>query len=73
MQQAIIWTNGDSIHSRIYAALGGDELMPATPYMYYIISFMWRYIHSGVSMVAVDVLVPIGCQDIYNHCDDLGQ
>ena len=25
-QQAIIWTNADLIHWRIYAALGGDEL-----------------------------------------------
>ena len=25
-QQAIIWTNADPIHWRIYAALGGDEL-----------------------------------------------
>ena len=25
-RQAIIWTNADSIHWRIYAALGGDEL-----------------------------------------------
>ena len=25
-RQAIIWTNADSIHCRIYAALGGDEL-----------------------------------------------
>ena len=25
-QQAIIWTNADHIHWRIYAALGGDEL-----------------------------------------------
>ena len=27
MWQAIIWTNADPIHWRIYAALGGDELM----------------------------------------------
>ena len=26
MQQAIIWTNADLIHRRIYAALGRDEL-----------------------------------------------
>ena len=26
-QQAIIWTNADPIHWRIYVALGGDELM----------------------------------------------
>ena len=26
MRQAIIWTNADPIHWRIYAALGGDEL-----------------------------------------------
>ena len=26
MQLAIIWTNADPIHWRIYAALGGDEL-----------------------------------------------
>ena len=26
MWQAIIWTNADPIHWRIYAALGGDEL-----------------------------------------------
>ena len=25
-RQAIIWTNADPIHWRIYAALGGDEL-----------------------------------------------
>ena len=24
--QAIIWTNADPVHRRIYAALGGDEL-----------------------------------------------
>ena len=29
MRQAIIWTNADSIHWRIYAALGGDVLMQA--------------------------------------------
>ena len=27
MRQAIIWTNVDPIHWRIYAALGGDELI----------------------------------------------
>ena len=27
MRQAIIWTNADPIHWRIYAALGEDELM----------------------------------------------
>ena len=27
MQQAIIWTNVDPIYRRIYAALGGAELM----------------------------------------------
>ena len=26
MHQAIIWTNADLIHWRIYAALGGDDL-----------------------------------------------
>ena len=26
--QAIIWTNADPTHRRIYAALGGDELTP---------------------------------------------
>ena len=26
-RQAIIWTNADPVHWRIYAALGGDELM----------------------------------------------
>ena len=26
-QQAIIWTNADPVHWRIYVALGGDELM----------------------------------------------
>ena len=26
-RQAIFWTNDDSIHRRIYAALGGDELI----------------------------------------------
>ena len=26
-RQAIIWTNADSVHRRIYAALGGDELI----------------------------------------------
>ena len=25
-RQAIIWTNADPVHQRIYAALGGDEL-----------------------------------------------
>ena len=29
MPQAIIWTNADSNHWRIYAALGGDELASA--------------------------------------------
>ena len=28
-RQAIIWTNADPIHWRIYAALGGDELTEA--------------------------------------------
>ena len=28
-RQAIIWTNVDPVHRRIYAALGGDELMHA--------------------------------------------
>ena len=27
MRQTIIWTNADPIHWRIYAALGGDDLM----------------------------------------------
>ena len=27
-RQAIIWTNADRIHWRIYAALEGDELTP---------------------------------------------
>ena len=27
-RQAIIWTNADTVHWRIYAALGGDELSP---------------------------------------------
>ena len=26
-RQAIIWTNADPVHWRIYAALGGDELI----------------------------------------------
>ena len=26
MRQAIIWTNADPIHWRVYAAQGGDEL-----------------------------------------------
>ena len=26
VEKAIIWTNADPIHWRIYAALGGDEL-----------------------------------------------
>ena len=30
--QAIIWTNVDPIHWRIYAALGGDELKKNLPY-----------------------------------------
>ena len=28
-RQAIIWTNADRVHWRIYAALGGDELTRA--------------------------------------------
>ena len=27
MRRAIIWTNADQIHWRVYAALGGDELI----------------------------------------------
>ena len=30
MQQAIIWTNDNPIHWRIYVALGGDELNRST-------------------------------------------
>ena len=30
-RQAIIWTNDDLVHWRIYAALGGDELTPEGP------------------------------------------
>ena len=30
-RQAIIWTNADLIHWRMYAALGGDELMIRPP------------------------------------------
>ena len=30
MRQAIIWTNADPIHWRIYAALGWDELSQVT-------------------------------------------
>ena len=26
MRQAVIWTNADPVHWRIYAALGGEEL-----------------------------------------------
>ena len=33
MHQAIIWTNADPIHWRIYAALGGDELIYAVQYV----------------------------------------
>ena len=29
MRQAIIWTNADPIHWRIYAVLGGDKLIDA--------------------------------------------
>ena len=30
-RQAIIWTNADPIHYRIYATLGGDELTWSIP------------------------------------------
>ena len=35
-QQAIIWTNADPIHWRIYAALRGDELTPESSLRYVI-------------------------------------
>ena len=30
-RQAIIWTNADPVRWRIYAALGGDELIKSSP------------------------------------------
>ena len=35
-RQAIIWTNADPVHWRIYVALAGDELRPK--YMYVALS-----------------------------------
>ena len=42
-RQAIIWTNVDSIHWRIYAALGGDELCEAHPWIdiYIVTHSLW--------------------------------
>ena len=37
-RQAIIWTNADPIHWQIYAALGGDELMSITIFIYIDVS-----------------------------------
>ena len=40
-RQAIIWTNADSIHWRIYAALGEDELTKfPESIMHYILYFV---------------------------------
>ena len=35
-RQAIIWTNADPIHWRIFAALGGDELINESVYTLYV-------------------------------------
>ena len=45
--QAVIWTNTDPIHARIYAALGGDELRCSTvkpvcnDHLYNKIYYLW--------------------------------
>ena len=42
-RQAIIWTNVDPIHWRIYAALGGgDELMKVRIYIHFHICSSWK-------------------------------
>ena len=39
-RQAIVWTNADKIHWRIYAALGGDELSyPSDDLSYQLCNF----------------------------------
>ena len=43
MRQAIIWTNADPIHGRIYASIGGDELTKVRALISndYLQSFLW--------------------------------
>ena len=47
MRQAIIWTNADPIHWRIYASLGGDELIPEA--MNYTVKFRQQNLDRMVS------------------------
>ena len=43
MRQAIIWTNADPIHGRIYASIGGEELIKVRALISndYLHSFLW--------------------------------
>ena len=47
--QAIIWTNANPIHWRIYAALGGDELthlfLAVYIYIYIVGSYMILFVY----------------------------
>ena len=74
MWQAIIWTNADPVHRRIYAALGGDELTAMESILHYygwfkcnmdvhimsclLISSYMDLIHLTVSTPTQDVYSP---------------
>ena len=47
-RQAITWINADPVHSRIYAALGGDEL-------FFLLHWMLSSYHSYIAHILIDV------------------
>ena len=50
-RQTIIWTNADSVHWRIYAGLGGDELLLGDQFWYYdAIFIIWEIPKYGHDM-----------------------
>ena len=48
-RQAIIWSNADPIRWRIYAALGGDELMPFSNKILGHLQKLYRFIPHELS------------------------
>ena len=63
MRQAIIWTNVDPIHWRIYAALGWDDLMQCDQY-YFAKDILSKLLDShehlsGINVTRAKVFLPI--------------
>ena len=46
--QAILWTNADAIHWRIYAALGRDELNDDTRSFHFDDLFRWFWFNDAI-------------------------